>query len=309
MKIIPIFAPTKIRMKQNTLKNTYYFEGKGLHSGKFAHMRVCPAPADTGIRFHRIDLGPDAFVDAIAQNVSLTSRSTTISKGKVSVSTIEHLLSALTGLGVDNALIEIDNVEVPVLDGSAEKYVEAIYPDGLVEQDAPRKYIEIGSEFLYKDDKTGSYIKLIPSDNPSYEVTIDFNSKVLGVQTVKWDPTMDYVHEIAPCRTFCFLHEIQLLASLGLIKGGDVENAIVVVEKPVSPQRIARLAKTFGHPELKVTQQGYLNNVELHFPDECGRHKLLDIIGDLRLVGGFLKAKVIAYKPGHSINTKVAKLI
>ncbi len=296
-------------MNQKTLKNTYTFEGRGLHSGKMSHMKVCPAPVNTGIRFHRTDLGEDAFVDAIAENVSLTSRSTTISKGKVSVSTIEHLLSALTGLGVDNALIEVDNVEVPILDGSAEFYVKAIYPDGLEEQDAERKYIEIGSEFTYKDEKTGSYIKLIPDDHPSYEVTIDFNSRVLGVQTVKWDPSMDYVHEIAPCRTFCFLHEIQLLASLGLIKGGDVENAIVVVEKPVSEQKIAKLAKTFGHPELRVTEQGYLSNLELHFPDECGRHKLLDIIGDLRLVGGFLNAKVIAYKPGHKINTKVAKLI
>ena len=296
-------------MNQKTLNNSYNFEGKGLHSGKYSHMRICPAPENSGIRFHRTDLGEDAFVDAIAQNVSLTSRSTTISKGKVTVSTIEHLLSALTGLGIDNALIEIDNVEVPILDGSALQYVQAIVPDGLKEQSAERKYIEIGSEFMYKDEKTGSYIKLIPSDVPSYEVTIDFNSKVLGVQTVKWDPFMDYATQIAPCRTFCFLHEIQLLASLGLIKGGDVKNAIVIVEKPVSEQRIAKLAKTFGHPELRVTEEGYLNNLELHFPDECGRHKLLDVIGDLRLVGGFLKAKVIAYKPGHSINTKVAKLI
>ncbi len=296
-------------MNQRTLKNIYSFEGKGLHSGKYAHMRVCPAPVDTGLRFHRVDMGPDAFVDAVAENVSLTSRSTTIEKDKVSVSTIEHLLSALTGLGIDNALIEIDNVEVPILDGSAEKYVEAIAPDGVEEQDAERKYIEIAGEFVYKDDKTGSYIKLLPSDEPSYEVTIDFNSKVLGIQTVSWDPTKDYVKEVAPCRTFCFLHEIQVLAGLGLIKGGDLSNAIVIVEKQVPPFIVSRLAKSMGYPDLKITHKGYLSNVELHFPDECGRHKLLDIIGDLRLAGGFLKAKVIAYKPGHGINTKVAKLI
>ncbi len=296
-------------MNQRTLKNIYSFEGKGLHSGKYAHMRVCPAPVDTGLRFHRVDMGPDAFVDAVAENVSLTSRSTTIEKDKVTVSTIEHLLSALTGLGIDNALIEIDNVEVPILDGSAEKYVEAIAPDGVEEQDAERKYIEIAGEFVYKDDKTGSYIKLLPSDEPSYEVTIDFNSKVLGIQTVSWDPTKDYVKEVAPCRTFCFLHEIQVLAGLGLIKGGDLSNAIVIVEKQVPPFIVSRLAKSMGYPDLKITHKGYLSNVELHFPDECGRHKLLDIIGDLRLAGGFLKAKVIAYKPGHGINTKVAKLI
>lgn len=296
-------------MKQNTLVNSYYFEGKGLHSGKMCHLWLRPAPVNTGIRFHRTDIGPEAFVDAIAENVSLTARSTTISKGKVSAGTIEHLLSALTGLGIDNALIEMDSAEVPILDGSAGQYVKAIVPDGVQEQDAERKYIEIGSEFMYKDEKSGSYIKLIPADKPSYEVTIDFNSKVLGIQTVKWELGEDYAHEIAPCKTFCFLHEIQLLASLGLIRGGDIKNALVIVEKPVSPQKVASLSKAFGHPELKVTEQGYLNNSELHFPDECGRHKLLDVIGDLRLVGGFLKAKVIAYKPGHSINTKVAKLI
>lgn len=296
-------------MNQRTLKNIYSFEGKGLHSGKYAHMRVCPAPVNTGLRFHRVDLGPDAYVDAVAENVSLTSRSTTIERDKVSVSTIEHLLSALTGLGIDNALIEIDNVEVPILDGSAEKYVEVMAPDGVQEQDAERKYVEIASEFVYKDEKTGSYIKLLPSEEPSYEVTIDFNSKVLGVQTVSWDPSKDYVNEIAPCRTFCFLHEIQVLAGLGLIKGGDLSNAIVIVEKQVPPFIVSKLAKSMGYPDLKITHKGYLSNVELHFPDECGRHKLLDIIGDLRLAGGFLKAKVIAYKPGHGINTKVAKLI
>ncbi len=301
--------PLKFDMNQRTLRHTYTFEGKGLHSGKLAHMSVGPAPENTGIRFHRTDLGPDAFVDAVAENVSLTSRSTTISKGKVSVSTIEHLLSALTGLGIDNALVEIDNAEVPILDGSAWKYVEVMAPDGVQEQEAQRQYIEISSEFCYKDEKSGSYIKLLPADEPSYEVTIDFNSKVLGVQTVEWDFNKDYVNEIAPCRTFCFLHEIQLLAGLGLIKGGDLSNAIVVVEKQVSPFIVSRLAKSMGYPDLKITHKGYLSNVDLHFPDECGRHKLLDIIGDLRLAGGFLKAKVVAYKPGHSINTRVAKLI
>ena len=295
-------------MNQRTLKECYCFEGAGLHTGKYAHMRVCPAPENTGIRFHRTDLGENAFIDAIAANVSLTSRSTTISDGKVAVGTIEHLLSALTGLGIDNALIEIDAEEVPILDGSAGPYVDAFLKDGVVEQDAERQYIEIGQEFVYKDEKTGSYIKLLPADEPSYEVTIDFNSRVLGVQTVKWDPSMDYAELVAHCRTFCFLHEIQILASLGLIKGGSLDNAIVIVEKKASELVMNRLRKTFNMPDLKV-EEGYLSNVALHFPDECGRHKLLDIMGDLRLCGGILKAKVIAYKPGHSINTKVAKLI
>ena len=295
-------------MNQRTLKECYCFEGAGLHTGKYAHMRVCPAPENTGIRFHRTDLGENSFIDAIAANVSLTARSTTISDGKVAVGTIEHLLSALTGLGIDNALIEIDAEEVPILDGSAGPYVDAFLKDGVVEQDAERQYIEIGQEFVYKDEKTGSYIKLLPADEPSYEVTIDFNSRVLGVQTVKWDPSMDYAELVAHCRTFCFLHEIQILASLGLIKGGSLDNAIVIVEKKAPELVMNRLRKTFNMPDLKV-EEGYLSNVALHFPDECGRHKLLDIMGDLRLCGGFLKAKVIAYKPRHSINTKVAKLL
>ena len=293
-------------MKQCTLVKTYPFEGKGLHTGKYVHMSVCPAPENSGVRFVRTDIGPDAVIEAVARNVSSTARSTTISCGKASVSTVEHILSALTGLGVDNALIEVDGPEVPILDGSAGPYVEAIAPDGLAVQEAERVWIELDEEIEYKDTKTGSYLRLSPADDFSMEVTIDFNSKVLGIQTIRYDGSVDYASQIAPCRTFCFLHEIQLLATLGLVKGGDVKNAIVVVEKPVSARKIARLAKVFRQPELNVSESGYLNNLELRFPDECGRHKALDLLGDLRLAGGFVKAQVSAYKPGHTINTKVA---
>ena len=296
-------------MNQRTLQNSYKFEGKGLHSGKFAHMTVGPAPEDTGIRFRRTDIGPTAFVDALAENVSSTARSTTISKGKVSVGTIEHILSALTGLGIDNVLIDIDSSEVPILDGSAREYVEAMSLDPLVEQDSPRRWIEIPEEIEFTDRKSGSYLRIIPSESLEYELTIDFNSRVLGVQTVHWDPSVDYSEEIGPCRTFCFFHEIEMLARFGLVKGGDVENAIVIVEKPASERKIAHMAKVFNQPMLKVTPSGYLSNLTLRFPDECGRHKLLDLMGDLRLAGGFLKARVVAYKPGHKINTGVARLI
>lgn len=294
-------------MKQRTLRHKYTFEGKGLHTGRYAHMSINPAPVNTGIRFVRTDLG--LSVPALAEYVSSTARSTTVSSGKASVSTIEHLLSALTGLGVDNAVIEIDNKEVPILDGSASPYVDAIAPDGLVEQEEDRKWIELASEVVLKNENTGSYVRIVPSDKPSFQVTIDFNSHVLGVQTARWDYDTDYASEVASCRTFCFLHEIKLLATLGLVKGGDVENAIVVVEKPVTAKELSRMSKRFGQPELTVTPEGYLSNLELRFPDECGRHKLLDIMGDLRLAGGFLKADVIAYKPGHSINTRVAKKV
>lgn len=294
-------------MNQRTLKKSYSFEGKGLHTGCFSHMTLKPASADTGIIFVRTDLG--AEIPALAEFVSKTSRSTTISRGKACVSTIEHVMSALTGLGVDNAVIEIDNREVPVLDGSARMYVEAILPDGLEEQEAERRWIEFSEPVELRNENTGSFIRLEPAAEPGYEVTIDFNSRVLGVQTTRWNDTVDYASEVAPCRTFCFLHEIRLLAMLGLVKGGDVENAIVVVEKPVSDREIERLAKRFDQPRLTVTPEGYLSNLVLRFPDECGRHKLLDLIGDLRLCGGFIKARVTAYKPGHSINTRYAKKI
>lgn len=291
-------------MKQRTLGRGYKFWGKGLHTGCYSHMRLKPAPAGTGIVFVRTDLGVE--IPALAENVSSTARSTTLSVGKVSVGTVEHVLSALTGLGVDNAYIEIDNREVPILDGSARPYIEAISIDKLVEQDAEREYIELPHEVYVENRKTGSYIRVTPSDAPSIDLTIDFNSHVLGVQKVHWDPSVDYSQEIGPCRTFCFLHEVLLLHTLGLVKGGDVENAIVVVEKPVSERKIKKLTKTFGQPTLEITPEGYLSNLELRFPDECGRHKLLDIMGDLRLVGGFMKAHVEAYKPGHALNTSMS---
>lgn len=296
-------------MKQRTLAKNCSFEGKGLHTGRYAHMEVCPAPEDTGVRFIRTDICRNPHVDALAANVVSTARSTTIGRGKARVSTIEHLLAALTGMGIDNAIVKIDSPEVPILDGSASQYVAAFAEAGIVEQSAERRYIELADPVEFKDSKTGSYVRLTPSDTLSYTVTIDFKSKVLGVQTVSWTEGEDFASEVAPCRTFCFLHEIQLLASLGLVKGGDVENAIVIVEKPVSSATLVRLSKKFGQPLLSVTEKGYLSNLTLRFDDECGRHKMLDLIGDLRLAGGFLHAKIEAYKPGHSINTKTADLI
>lgn len=295
-------------MKQQTLLKTYDFEGKGLHTGKYAHVTLRPAPVDTGIVFVRTDLG-GLRVPALAENVSSTSRSTTISCGKASVGTIEHLMSAFTGLGVDNAIVEIDNKEMPILDGSARFYAEAISADGLQEQDAERRWLTFDHEIRIENKKTGSYIVITPSEEPSVQLTIDFNSRVLGVQTVTWTPGTDFSTEIAPCRTFCFLHEVQLLATLGLVKGGDVENAIVVVEKPISEKALRRLARRFGQPLLSVTPEGYLSNLTLRFSDECGRHKLLDLLGDLRLAGAFLKARVVAYKPGHALNTEAARQI
>ena len=293
--------------KQNTLKKAYKFEGKGLHSGQAVTMILKPAPADTGIRFIRTDIGPDAAVDALAENVSSTARSTTISSGDATVGTIEHLLSALTGLGVDNALIEIDSAEVPILDGSAKPYTDAIAPDGLEQQDAPRHYVTLKEAVEYRNPQTGAFLRIEPADSFSYDITIDFNSKVLGVQSARFDTGTDYIREVSACRTFCFFHEVEYLLANNLIKGGDVDNALVIVENPITVEQLKNVCSHIGKPELKV-KNGYLNE-SLHFDNECARHKLLDLIGDLRLSGGFLQAKVTAYKSGHTINTTVAKMI
>lgn len=291
---------------QQTLRKSYLFEGKGLHTGRVARMTVSPAPADTGIVFKRTDIGEDALVEALAENVSSTARSTTISKGDASVSTIEHILSALTGMGVDNALIEIDNVEVPILDGSAKPYIEAIWKDGFQEQDAPRKYIELKETVEVVNEK-GSIVRLEPADDFFYDIKIDFNSKVLGVQHAQWDASVIYAEEIGVCRTFVFFHEIEFLFNNGLVKGGDVDNAIVIVEHPVTKEQVDNMSRLFNVPSLEVREDGYLSNLKLRFTNECARHKLLDLIGDLRLCGGFLKAKITAEKAGHGINTTAAK--
>ena len=272
-------------MNQRTINKPCAFEGKGLHTGTYAHMKVLPAPTGYGVKFIRTDIPSMPEIEAIADNVSKTARSTTISSNGADVVTIEHIMSALTGLGIDNAVIELGNVEVPILDCSASHYMDAFLKVGIQEQDAPRKYIDIPLALEVRDDKTGSWVRIEPAAAPSAEITVDFGSPVLGVQSAKWDLETDYAKEIAPCRTFCFYREVEQLIKNNLIKGGDLDNAIV------------------------VTDTGYMNEKPLHFPDECGRHKLLDLLGDIRLAGGFLNAHITAYKPGHSINTKAAKAL
>ena len=294
---------------QQTVKKSYSFEGKGLHTGKVAKMTINPAPADTGIKFRRTDLGEDAYIDALAENVSNTARSTTISCGQASVSTIEHVMSALTGMGVDNAVIDIDNIEVPILDGSAKPYIDAIWHDGFLQQDAPRRYVELTETVEIRNDEKGSVVRLEPAEEFSYNIKVDFNSRVLGVQNAQWDSSVVYPEEIGICRTFVFFHEIEFLYKNNLVKGGDVDNAIVIVEHPVTEEQVNRMSQLFNVPALTVREDGYLSNLVLRFPNECARHKLLDLIGDLRLCGGFLKAKVTAEKAGHGINTAAAKAV
>ena len=241
-------------------------------------MTINPAPVDTGIRFRRTDIGEDAIVDALAEFVSNTARSTTIANGEVSVATIEHVLSALTGMGVDNALIDIDNIEVPILDGSAKPYIDAIWADGFQQQDAPRRYIEIKKTIEIRNEEKGSLVRIEPAEEFSYDIMVDFNSRVLGVQHAQWNPSVTYAEEIGTCRTFVFFHEIEFLFNNGLVKGGDVDNAIVIVEHPVTKEQVQHMSQLFNIPALEVREDGYLSNLTLRFPNECSRHKLLDLI-------------------------------
>ena len=256
-----------------------------MHTGTFSHMKVMPAAAGTGIRFRRTDLPGSPEIEALAENVTTTTRSTTIACGEATAVTIEHIMSVLTGLGVDNAIIELDNQEVPILDGSARLYLEAFLPDGLEDQGVERKYITLPYTLEVRDEKTGSWVRMEPADAPSAQSTVDFNSPVLGVQTADWDESVDYAREIGPCRTFCFYREIEPMLEKGLIKGGDLSNALV------------------------VTDTGYMGDPVLHHTDECGRHKMLDLLGDMRLAGGYVNARITAFKPGHTINTKAAKAL
>ncbi len=269
-------------------------------------MTIRPAAAGRGIVFHRTDLGEDAVILAVASNVTGTERGTTLSCREASVSTIEHLMSAAAGLGIDNMLVETDSPEVPILDGSALPYVQAILADGLQELPAARKRLQLRRPFHWEDPSSGAFIDILPAGEQTIDLTVDFDSRVLGLQRFRYDSSVDYASQIAPCRTFCFFHELEYLAERGLIKGGDTDNAIVVVERPVERAAIERMKGIFGVEDLRVCE-GYLNNIRLHFPDEIVRHKMLDLIGDFALLGAPLQGTIIAAKTGHRINTAVCK--
>jgi len=294
---------------QNTLKKIYTFEGKGLHSGQKVRMRLLPAPADSGIRFLRIDVSDDAYIPAVVDYVTMTNRGTTLENNGIRVSTIEHILSCLYAMGVDNAVIELDNFEVPIMDGSASAFAGVLAADGLQPQDAPRNYFNVTETLHFKDEQTGADLVIEPADSFSADLTIDFNSKVVGVQTFHFDENTDYVSEIASCRTFVFFHELEYLFANGLIKGGDLENALVIVEHPVSDETVRKMAALFNVETIEVKEDGYLDNVVPRFHDECVRHKMLDILGDFSLVGYRIKGKITAYKSGHKVNTQMARLI
>ncbi len=294
--------------KQRTLKQALTFTGKGLHTGVEVNLSILPAPENQGYIFKRTDLPGQPLVTPFAENVTDTSRGTTIEENGAKVSTIEHILSALTGMQLDNVLIEIDGPEAPILDGSSLAYVQAIEKSGIVEQEAERRYFKLDEKLEYYDEEHGVHIIAYPDKMQSINVLIDYNSEVLGNQYATLENWNDYKDQIAPCRTFVFLHELEYLAKLNLIKGGDLDNAIVIVDHEMPQEDIERLSVLFNHPKIEV-KEGILNNVELRFSNEPARHKLLDMVGDLALVGRWFKAKIIATRPGHMANVEFAKLL
>lgn len=294
--------------KQRTLKEPLSFQGKGLHTGVEVILTIHPAPENHGYIFKRIDLPGQPTISPFAENVIDTSRGTTIEENGARVSTIEHVLSALTGMRLDNVILEINGPEAPILDGSSREYVEAITNSGVVEQDAERRYFKLEEKLEYYDEENGVHIIAYPDQMQSINVLIDYNSEVLGNQYATLEHWDDYKDQIAPCRTFVFLHELEQLAKLNLIKGGDLDNAIVIVDHEMPQEDIDRLSLLFNHPKIEV-KEGILNNVELRFSNEPARHKLLDMVGDLALVGRWFKAKIIATRPGHMANVEFAKLL
>lgn len=294
-------------MNQHTLKASVSLSGIGLHTGKKVSMTLHPAPVNHGFKFKRIDLEGQPVINADADAVTSTQRGTTIQYGDAQVSTVEHTLSAFIGSNLDNVLVEIDGPEAPILDGSAIQIIKAIEQVGIEEQDAERDYFEIEEPISYKDELTGSELLALPADNYQITTMIDFNSPVLGQQYASLEDFADYKSEIAPCRTFVFLHEVEKLLSLNLIKGGDLDNAIVIVDRVMEQDDLDRLAKKLNKPSIKVDQEGILNTTDLHFSNEPARHKLLDVVGDMALIGKHIKGKIVATKPGHTVNVQFAK--
>ena len=292
--------------KQQTLASAISFSGKGLHTGLQVEMTVHPAEENTGIIFRRVDLEGQPEVPALCEYVTDTSRGTTIEKGAAKVSTIEHIISALWTLGVDNAIIDINAPETPIMDGSAKEYAERITEVGIVEQEADRKYFEVTEKQVYTLPEKGVAIVIYPDDEYSVSVHVDYNSKVVGNQYAVYCKEDNYSEKIAMCRTFVFLHELEPLLNLNLIKGGDLDNAIVVVENPVPEAQLERLKSIFGKDEIEITG-GYLNNQQLRANNELARHKLLDLLGDFALLGMRIKGRVWATRPGHFANTEFMK--
>ncbi len=296
-------------MNQRTIQKEILIHGIGLHTGVKVNMRFLPAEENHGIKFQRIDLPEKPIITADVSRVISTNRGTTLQEGVAQVWTVEHTLSALFGLGIDNVLIELDGPEIPILDGSAIQFVSALINAGIKELEAEREVFEITEPISFEDLDTGAEYVAVPSDEFEITTLIDFNSNTLGQQFASLDKINDYADQIAPCRTFVFVHELEHLLNQNLIKGGDMENAIVIVDRMMTQKELDELAAKLNKPSVKVDKEGILNTIQLQFPNEPARHKLLDVIGDLSLVGKTIQGKIVTKKSGHKSNIEFAKIL
>ncbi|TCN55552.1 3-hydroxyacyl-[acyl-carrier-protein] dehydratase /UDP-3-O-[3-hydroxymyristoyl] N-acetylglucosamine deacetylase [Flavobacterium circumlabens] len=297
----------EIMVKQKTIKNEISLTGVGLHTGKEVTMTFKPAPINNGFTFVRIDLQGQPVIEADANYVVNTQRGTNLEKLGVKIQTPEHVLAALVGCDLDNVIIELNASELPIMDGSSKYFVEAIEKAGIEEQDGKRNVYVVKEVISFTDETTGSEILVMPSDDYQVTAMVDFGTKVLGTQNATMKSIADFKDEIANSRTFSFLHELESLLENGLIKGGDLNNAIVYVDKEISDATMENLKKAFGKDKISVKPNGVLDNLTLHYPNEAARHKLLDVVGDLSLIGVRIQGKIIANKPGHYVNTQFAK--
>jgi UDP-3-O-[3-hydroxymyristoyl] N-acetylglucosamine deacetylase / 3-hydroxyacyl-[acyl-carrier-protein] dehydratase len=295
--------------KQHTLSDTVTISGTGLHTGVFVDMTLQPARPGFGFQFQRVDLTGQPIIKADCDLVTETARGTTLEANGGKISTVEHILAALVALGIDNCLIQINGPEVPIMDGSSLPFIEIIETVGVIEQDAVKTWYTLSENITLTDEVRRVEITALPSTEYKITALIDFNSPVLGTQHAQLKHIGDFKKEIAPCRTFVFLHELEMLLEHDLVKGGDINNAIVVVDKPITEAAKERLQLAFKKEDIEIQGEGYLNNLKLHFPNEPARHKLLDIVGDLALVGYPVKANIIAHRPGHAANVEFARKI
>jgi UDP-3-O-[3-hydroxymyristoyl] N-acetylglucosamine deacetylase/3-hydroxyacyl-[acyl-carrier-protein] dehydratase len=298
---------TKTDYKQTTISKSTSLKGVGLHTGKNVTLKFLPAGANFGYAFKRVDLEGEPIIKADASLVTSTQRGTCLEKNGVSIQTCEHVLAALVGLEIDNVIIELDSSEPPIMDGSSKFFIEALEKAGLKELDNFREVYVVKDVISYTDEDTGSEITIIPSEEYQVTTMVDFGTKVLGTQNANLTKLSNFKNEISNSRTFSFLHELEMLLEEGLIKGGDLNNAIVYVDKPLSKDTMEKLKIAFNKETIAVKPNGILDNLNLHYPNEAARHKLLDVVGDLALIGTRLKGKVIANKPGHYVNTQFAK--
>jgi UDP-3-O-[3-hydroxymyristoyl] N-acetylglucosamine deacetylase / 3-hydroxyacyl-[acyl-carrier-protein] dehydratase len=295
--------------QQHTINTSVSISGTGLHTGINVDLTLRPANPGFGLQFQRIDLPGQPMIKADCDLVTDTSRGTTLEDGGAKVTTVEHVLAALVGMGVDNCLIEVNGPEMPIIDGSSEPFVEIIREAGVEEQEAAKNWYTIDTNITYINEEKRVELVAMPSIDYKVTTLIDFNSPVLGTQHAGLKSMSEFQKEIAPCRTFCFLHELEMLLDHNLIKGGDINNAIVVVDRAVTDEEMKRLAKVFKKDHIEIKSEGYLNNLELRFPNEPARHKLLDVVGDLALIGYPIKAHIMASRPGHYSNVEFAKKI